>query len=64
VGSTRWYRIVRGDDDSVLDWLSIAAVERILTETGVDLAGLVPVVDAEVEHPQPGESPAAAHGAV
>ncbi|MEU7907045.1 hypothetical protein [Actinoplanes sp. NPDC049118] len=33
-GRTRWYRIVHGDD--VLDWLSIAAVERILDEAGVD----------------------------
>jgi hypothetical protein len=32
-GRTRWYRIVRGED--VLDWLSIAAVERILDEAGV-----------------------------
>ncbi|MFI7541662.1 hypothetical protein [Actinoplanes sp. NPDC049599] len=31
---TRWYRIVHGED--VLDWLSIAAVERILDEAGVD----------------------------
>jgi hypothetical protein len=29
---TSWYRIVHGDDDAVLDWLSITAVERILTE--------------------------------
>jgi bifunctional non-homologous end joining protein LigD len=33
-GRTRWYRIVHGDD--VLDWLSIAGVERILDEAGVD----------------------------
>jgi hypothetical protein len=36
---TRWYRIVSGDDDAVLDWLSITAVERILTEAGVDMSG-------------------------
>lgn len=30
----RWYRIVHGED--VIDWLSIAAVERILDEAGVD----------------------------
>jgi hypothetical protein len=40
-GRTRWYRIVHGDD--VLDWLSIAAVERILEEAGVDMAQLVEV---------------------
>jgi hypothetical protein len=34
-GRTRWYRIVHGEE--VLDWLSIAAVERILAEAGVDL---------------------------
>jgi hypothetical protein len=33
-GRTRWYRIVHGEN--VLDWLSIAAVERILDEAGVD----------------------------
>jgi hypothetical protein len=36
---TRWYRIVHGDD--VIDWLSIAAVERILDEAGVDRHTLV-----------------------
>lgn len=54
---TRWYRIVRGDDDAVLDWLSISMVQRILAESGVDLATLVPVVDP----PACGE--AAGHGA-
>jgi carbamate kinase len=53
--------MVRGDD-AVLDWLSITAVERILTEASVDLGSLVPVVDAAVEHPQQGEGPVAAHG--
>lgn len=37
-GRTRWYRIVHGED--VLDWLPIAAVERILDEAGVDRAQL------------------------
>jgi hypothetical protein len=37
-GTTRWYRIVHGDD--LIDWLSIAGVQRILTEAGVDLADL------------------------
>ncbi len=32
----RWYRIVHGDNE--IDWLSIAAVERILGEAGVDMA--------------------------
>jgi bifunctional non-homologous end joining protein LigD len=40
-GRTRWYRIVHGED--VIDWLSIAAVERILDEAGVDMAQLVEV---------------------
>ena len=39
-GTSRWYRIVRGDEDAVIDWLSIAAVERILAEAGVDMAHL------------------------
>jgi len=40
-GRTRWYRIVHGED--VLDWLSIAAVERILEEAGVERHLLVEV---------------------
>ncbi len=38
-GRTRWYRVVHGDNE--LDWLSIAAVERVLAEAGVDMAVLV-----------------------
>jgi hypothetical protein len=38
-GRTRWYRILHGEDE--VDWLSIAAVQRILTEAGVDMAGLI-----------------------
>jgi hypothetical protein len=38
-GRTRWYRLVHGDD--VIDWLSIASVERILDEAGVDMGALV-----------------------
>ena len=38
-GRTRWYRIVHGED--VLDWLSIAAVERILDDAGVDRRTLI-----------------------
>lgn len=37
-GQSQWYRIVHGD--SVLDWLSIAAVQRILDEAGIDMADL------------------------
>lgn len=37
-GTSRWYRIVHGED--VIDWLSIAAVQRILDEAGVDLSQL------------------------
>jgi hypothetical protein len=37
-GRSRWYRII--NDDNELDWLSIAAVERILGEAGIDLADL------------------------
>jgi hypothetical protein len=40
-GRTRWYRIVHGED--VLDWLSIAAVERVLAENGVRLDELLEV---------------------
>jgi bifunctional non-homologous end joining protein LigD len=33
-GRSRWYRVVHGEE--IRDWLSIAAVERILDEAGVD----------------------------
>ena len=38
-GRTRWYRVVHGDE--VIDWLSIAAVERILDNAGVDRSSLI-----------------------
>jgi bifunctional non-homologous end joining protein LigD len=38
-GRTRWYRIVHGEE--VVDWLSIAAVERVLAENGVRLDQLI-----------------------
>jgi hypothetical protein len=37
-GQTQWYRVTH--DDNILDWLSIAAVHRILTEAGIDIADL------------------------
>jgi hypothetical protein len=37
-GRTQWYRVVH--EDNVLDWLSIAAVQRILGEAGIDMADL------------------------
>jgi hypothetical protein len=37
-GRTQWYRVVH--EENVLDWLSIAAVRRILGEAGVDMANL------------------------
>ena len=54
-GRTQWYRIVH--DGNVIDWLSIAAVQRILGEAGVDMAGLVDTA----AYPQPGEG--TRHGA-
>ena len=38
-GRTRWYRVLHQDNE--LDWLSIAAVQRILGEAGIDMADLV-----------------------
>ncbi|RZU50798.1 hypothetical protein EV385_2582 [Krasilnikovia cinnamomea] len=38
-GRSRWYRIRHGDNE--LDWLSIAAVHRVLGDAGIDLADLV-----------------------
>jgi bifunctional non-homologous end joining protein LigD len=52
-GQSQWYRIVHRD--GVVDWLSIAAVQRLLGEAGVDLADLEDVTSA----PAGGE----AHGA-
>jgi hypothetical protein len=46
-GHTLWYRLVHGDNQ--LDWLTIAAVQRLLGEAGIDLADLI-----EVTNPQPG----------
>jgi len=40
-GRTQWYRIIH--DDNVLDWLSIAAVQRLLGEAGVDMADLAEI---------------------
>jgi len=37
-GRTQWYRILH--DNNVIDWLSIAAVHRLLGEAGVDMADL------------------------
>ena len=37
-GRTRWYRVLHGDNE--LDWLSIAAVQRVLAEAGIDMADL------------------------
>lgn len=39
---TRWYRLVCAGQEPA-EWLSIAAVERILADAGVDIASLVPV---------------------
>ena len=44
-GRTSWYRVVNEARDLELDWLSIASVERILRELGVDLADLVQPTD-------------------
>jgi hypothetical protein len=55
-GRTRWYRVLH--DGSELDWLSIAAVERILTEAGIDLADL-----EEVRGPAAGPVDDPNHGA-
>ena len=38
-GKSTWYRLVHGDD--VIDWLSIATVERILAKAGVDMGDLI-----------------------
>ena len=42
-GRTRWYRITHQDNE--IDWLSIAAVQRILGEAGIDMADLTEATD-------------------
>jgi hypothetical protein len=42
-GGSRWYRLVNGDTEP--DWLSIAAVQRILGEDGIEIADLEEVTD-------------------
>ncbi len=56
-GRTRWYRIVHGDN--VLDWLTIAAVERLLGEADIDMADLREVVHDPAEPVDEPESGAA-----
>ena len=51
-GRSRWYRLITGDSE--IDWLSIAAVQRLLADAGVDMGTLV---DAPVERSEPGELP-------
>ena len=54
-GRSRWYRVTHGDNE--LDWLSIAAVQRILTDAGIDMADLTDVTDqppAPVDKPRHG----------
>ncbi len=54
-GHTPWYRILHGDSE--IDWLSIAAVERILSEAGIDVADLIEVTEqpfGPVDNPNPG----------
>jgi bifunctional non-homologous end joining protein LigD len=55
-GRTRWYRIIHQDNE--VDWLSIAAVQRILGEADVDMADLV---EATEQPPEPLSDPR--HGA-
>jgi hypothetical protein len=38
-GTSQWYRIIHGDN--LIEWLSIAAVRRILDDAGISLADLV-----------------------
>ena len=54
-GRTRWYRVRHGDN--LLDWLTIAAVERILAEADIDMADLRDVAD---EPARPVDEPGAA----
>jgi bifunctional non-homologous end joining protein LigD len=46
-GHTHWYRLLHGDNQ--LDWLTIAAVQRLLGEAGIALAALIEVTDPRPE---------------
>ena len=52
---SRWHRIIHGDSE--LDWLSIAAAQRILGEAGIDIADLV-----DVTRQQPASGDSSTHG--
>jgi bifunctional non-homologous end joining protein LigD len=54
---TRWYRVVHGDN--VLDWLTIAAVQRILDEADIEMTDLHDVSD-QPAGPTGGAKPGAA----
>jgi hypothetical protein len=43
-GRSRWYRIINDARDVTFDWLSIAAVERVLAEASIGMADRVPVI--------------------
>jgi hypothetical protein len=58
-GRTRWYRITHQDNE--LDWLSIAAVQRILSEAGIDMADLTEA--SPTEEPPPPSVDDSRHGA-
>ena len=54
-GHTHWYRVLHGDNQ--LDWLTVAAVQRVLGEAIVDMADLVAVTDGPpVDDRDPGVS--------
>jgi hypothetical protein len=42
-GRSRWYRLINGDNE--LDWLSIAAVHRLLGEAGIEVSDLDEITD-------------------
>jgi bifunctional non-homologous end joining protein LigD len=37
-GTSHWYRVIHGDD--TIDWLTVADVERLLQQAGVDISAL------------------------
>jgi bifunctional non-homologous end joining protein LigD len=54
-GHTHWYRILHSESE--IDWLSIAAVERILDEAGINMADLIETTAQRAglgDHPAPG----------
>ena len=53
-GRSRWYRIVNDARDVTFDWLSIAAVERVVAEADIGITDLIPIIPVRDSARTPG----------